>query len=63
MTIEELLRSMQVPTKTVGLENSKSTWSRIGQKDAFMELSTGGVDISSIISEFVENNDYNNNIG
>lgn len=61
-TIEELLKSLQYNTaqsKTT-LENNKSTWTRIGNKDSFEELGLSSSELESFLSDWCQNNPYNN---
>jgi len=59
LTIDDLLNSLQNPNKKT-LENNKSTWERIGNKDDFEELGLTGSDLDEFLKEFIENNPYNN---
>ena len=60
LSIDELLRALQNPEKTVTLENSKETWSRIGNKDSFEELGLEPSELDSFLKEWIGENEYNN---
>ena len=61
LTIDDLLNSLQNPEKTSSkLENSKSTWERIGRKDSFSELGMKSSELESFLQEWVKENPYNN---
>lgn len=60
LSIDELLRALQNPEKTVALENSKETWSRIGNKDSFEELGLEPSELDSFLEEWIGENEYNN---
>ena len=59
LTIDDLLNSLQNPKK-VTLENSKTTWKRIGQKDSFSELGLESSELESFLQEWMNDNPYNN---
>lgn len=62
-TIEELLKSLQIRPSSVTdgkLNNTRETWKRIGAKDSFEELGLKGAELTKAISEFIDNNPYNN---
>ena len=58
-TIDDLLRSLQNPS-TSKLENTRETWSRIGNKDKFDELGLEPSELEDFLKEFVAENGYNN---
>ena len=58
LTIDELLQALQNPDKVVTLENSKETWSRIGNKDDFSELGMEESDLDAFLSEWMDSNPY-----
>lgn len=59
MTIEELLNSMiSDPKDPKTLHNTKTTWSRIGSKDSFLELSLSTSEKDEFLSEWIEANPY-----
>lgn len=60
LTIEQLLQALQNPESTVTLENSKETWSRIGNKDRFEELGMEESELNAFLSEWIDNNPYSN---
>jgi len=60
LSIDDLLRALQNPEKTVTLENSKDTWSRIGNKDSFEELGLEPSELDAFLSEWVGENPYEN---
>lgn len=60
MTISQLLEALQNPDKVAVLENSKETWSRIGNKDRFEELGMEESDLDAFLSEWMDNNPYSN---
>lgn len=60
LTIKQLLQALQNPESTVTLENSKETWSRIGNKDRFEELGMEESDLDAFLSEWMDNNPYSN---
>ena len=59
VTIDELLNALQNPDKTGTLENTKETWSRIGNKDNFEELGLEGSELDSFLKEWTSENPYN----
>lgn len=60
LTIEQLLQALQNSESTVTLENSKETWSRIGNKDRFEELGMEESELNAFLSEWIDNNPYSN---
>jgi hypothetical protein len=60
ISIEDLLRALQNPETTATLENSKETWSRIGNKDRFEELGMEESDLDAFLSEWISDNPYSN---
>lgn len=58
-TIDDLLKALQNPKKVV-LENNKETWSRIGNKDNFSELSLSESELETFLKDWVKENPYNN---
>ncbi len=60
MTIDELLKSLQKPGAEVKLSNTRETWSRIGQRDAFAELGLGPSELQKALSDFTKENEYSN---
>ena len=58
ISIDDLLRALQNPETTVTLENSKETWSRIGNKDRFEELGMEESELDAFLSEWMDNNPY-----
>lgn len=57
LTIDDLLNALE-SEDTNSLQNTKDTWSRIGNKDQFLEL---GLDISELdgfLKEWIDNNPY-----
>jgi NH3-dependent NAD+ synthetase len=60
MTISQLLKALQNPDKVAVLENSKETWSRIGNKDRFEELGMEESDLDAFLSEWISDNPYSN---
>lgn len=60
LTIEQLLQALQNPESTVTLENSKETWSRIGNKDRFEELGMEESELDAFLSEWIAENPYEN---
>jgi hypothetical protein len=59
-SIDELLESLQNPNKGTTLDNNKSTWERIGNKDTFDELGMSSSELESFLKEWTDNNPYNN---
>ncbi len=61
-TIDDLLNSLQNPNKSSkpSLENSRETWSRIGNKDSFKELDLEGSELDTFLSEWINENPYSN---
>ena len=60
LTIEELLQALNNPETTVTLENSKETWNRIGNRDAFSELGLEASELDAFLSEWINDNPYSN---
>jgi len=60
ITIDDLLNALQAGNGKVTLENTKETWTRIGNKDKFEELGLDDGELESFLKEFVEDNPYNN---
>lgn len=64
LTIDDLLNSLQNPETVENgkpkLENSRSTWERIGGKDTFEELGMDSSELNDFLKEWVEDNPYNN---
>ena len=60
LSIDELLRALQNPENPVTLENSKETWTRIGNKDSFEELGLEPSELDSFLEEWIGENEYNN---
>jgi hypothetical protein len=60
VTIDDLLRALQGDNNKIILENTKETWTRIGNKDKFAELGLDDGELESFLKEFVEDNPYNN---
>jgi hypothetical protein len=60
LTIDDLLNSLQNPSKVAKLENNKDTWARIGNGDKFEELGLERGELESFLKEFIDNNPYNN---
>lgn len=62
LTIDDLLGSLRNPNKDqkVTLENNKDTWKRIGNKDSFSELGLESSELESFLSEWINDNPYNN---
>lgn len=58
-TIDDLLNNLKSPNKPT-LENTKETWTRIGNKDKFEELGLSGSELDEFLKDFIENNPYNN---
>jgi hypothetical protein len=59
ISIDELLAALQNPEKTGTLENNKETWSRIGNRDNFEELSLSKSELDSFLEEWMSDNPYN----
>lgn len=65
-TIEELLKSMLTLSSDkkstgdfTGLQNSRETWERIGNGDAFAELGfQNGSDKDAFLKEWIDSNPY-----
>lgn len=61
LTITDLLNAMQNVNKTEStLQNNKDTWSRIGNKDKFVELELEGSALSEFLKEWANDNPYSN---
>ena len=60
LTIEQLLMALQNPEKTASLENNSETWSRIGNKDKFLELGLEGSELNDFLKDWISDNPYNN---
>ena len=60
VTIDDLLNALQNPDNTGTLENTKETWSRIGNRDKFEELDIPESELDSFLSEWIAENPYNN---
>jgi hypothetical protein len=60
LTIDDLLNSLQNPSKHTKLENNKATWERIGRRDSFSELGLESSELESFLSEWISENPYNN---
>jgi|TARA_R110000851_G_scaffold287804_1_gene441866 arsenate reductase-like glutaredoxin family protein len=59
LTIEELLKALN--TTETGLRelmNSKETWERIGNDDAFSELGLTEGELEEFLQEWIDNNPY-----
>ena len=60
VTIDDLLNALQNPDKPSKLENTRETWSRIGNKEKFEELGLEGSELDAFLSEWIAENPYNN---
>lgn len=60
VTIDDLLNALQNPDNPSKLENSRETWSRIGNRDNFSELGLEGSELDAFLSEWIAENPYNN---
>ena len=60
VTIDDLLNALQNPDNPSKLENSKETWSRIGNRDNFSELGLEGSELDDFLAEWISENPYNN---
>ena len=60
VTIDDLLNALQNPDNTGTLENTKETWSRIGNRDKFEELDIPESELDSFLNEWIAENPYNN---
>lgn len=58
VTIDDMLRALQNPNQPSKLENTKDTWSRIGNKDKFSELDLDDGELEQFLKEWVDNNPY-----
>ena len=58
-TLDELLNALENPNKPE-LPNTEDTWSRIGNKDSFDELGLEKTELEEFLSEWMEENSYNN---
>lgn len=61
-TVDDLLNSLKNPNKSQkpSLSNTEETWKRIGKKDSFEELGLESSELESFLSEWIEENAYNN---
>ena len=59
-TIDDLLNALQNPDKPSKLENTRDTWSRIGNKEKFEELGLEGSELDDFLKEWLDNNPYSN---
>lgn len=62
LTIDDLLNALKGPKENEKktLENNANTWSRIGQGDSFTELGLSGSELDDFLTEWIEENGYNN---
>lgn len=60
ISISDLLNALQNPDKVVTLENTKETWTRIGNKDSFEELGLEPSELDAFLSEWLGENPYEN---
>ena len=60
VTIDDLLNALQNPDNPSKLENSKETWSRIGNRDNFSELGLEGSELDNFLKEWIMENPYEN---
>jgi hypothetical protein len=60
ISINDLLNALQNPDKVVTLENTKETWTRIGNKDSFEELGLEPSELDAFLSEWLGENPYEN---
>ena len=60
ITIDDLLNALQNPDNPSKLENSRETWSRIGNRDKFSELGLEESELDAFLSEWIAENPYNN---
>ena len=60
ITIDDLLNALQNPDNPSKLENSRETWSRIGNRDKFSELRLEESELDAFLSEWIAENPYNN---
>ena len=58
LTIDELLKGLQNPSKQTSLENTRDTWERIGNKDSFEELGLSSSELESFLAEWISENPY-----
>ena len=62
--IDDLLNALQNPNQEeidkAKLENTKETWARIGNKDSFAELGMKSSELSDFLTEWTQDNPYNN---
>jgi len=62
--IDDLLNALQNPNQEeidkAKLENTKETWTRIGNKDSFDELGMKSSELSDFLTEWTQDNPYNN---
>ena len=60
ISIEELLLALQCSEQSSKLDNTRETWSRIGNKDRFEELGLEGSDLDEFLKEWIDSNPYSN---
>lgn len=60
VTIDDLLNALQNPDKPSKLENTRETWSRIGNREKFEELGLEGSELDDFLAEWISENPYNN---
>ena len=60
VTIDDLLNALQNPDNPSKLENSRETWSRIGNRDNFSELGLEDSELNDFLKEWMSDNPYNN---
>lgn len=62
--IDDLLNALQNPNQEeidkAKLENTKETWTRIGNNDSFAELGMKSSELSDFLTEWTQDNPYNN---
>jgi len=62
--IDDLLNALQNPNQEeidkAKLENTKETWTRIGNRDSFAELGMKASELSDFLTEWTQDNPYNN---
>jgi hypothetical protein len=56
-TLDEMLMELENPNKP-SLENTKTTWKRIGAKDEFSELGLEVSELDSFLQEWMDENPY-----
>ena len=59
-TIEDLLKSLQYLEQNAKNNSSGITWTRIGNKDPFLELGLQGSELDNFLKSWIESNPYNN---